>query len=531
MKPAVVIDNGLVDVAAVQEEKSASWLPRGTAGFALYTLLLLGLALALPPVTWQGEGVDRFVIIVGSIALWRYTWGLVHYVRSQIYARIVFPKWRRDADVYGDSLMPSHIYFLVTAFRIEADTTLDVFRATIREAISCGVPATVVMSIVELGDEFLAKQVFASFNPPPHVALDIVRIPGTGKRDGLGQGFRAISRLLPPPGAVVAVVDGDSVMEEGLTRKCAVFFKMNPKLGALTTDEECEVRGSRIMREWHDLRFAQRQILMCSMGLSRKVLTLTGRMSMFRADIITNPEFIKDVEADAITHWRLGRFRFLTGDDKSSWYYVLRQGWQMMYVPDTVVYTVEHPPSDNFFKASTQLMYRWFGNMLRTNGRAIVLGPWTTGLFTWWCLLDQRISMWTSLTGPVFCLLLIFKHGILYLPVYLVWIGFTRWIMSLMLLASRPHLSWYYPFLIYYNQIYGSLIKTYVFFRLNRQSWTRQKTKLDLGVSKWQDSFMQFSSTALHMTSLICFVAVVGVLTGVFTVPTYLVWIVTGIQL
>lgn len=30
-------------------------------------------------------------------------------------------------------------------------------------------------------------------NPPDRVSLDFVRIPGTGKRDGLAYGFRAIS--------------------------------------------------------------------------------------------------------------------------------------------------------------------------------------------------------------------------------------------------------------------------------------------------------------------------------------------------
>lgn len=491
-------------------------VPRGFGGFLVYTIILVMAVLMLPPVALQ-PGSEQFIFVVGTLAMWRYSWGALHFIRHWVYCRSVFPKYRREATRRTDELMPPAIYLLVTSFRIDTETTVRVFKAAIEEAINCGVPASIVASIVEKGDEFLVKELFRSYTPPSHVRLNIVRIPGTGKRDGLALAFRAISRDMPDPDAIVAVVDGDSVMEDGLVRKCAPFFRMMPKLGALTTDEECDVRGSRVIREWHHMRFAQRQILMSSMALSRKVLTLTGRMSMFRASIITNPDFIARVQNDSINHWRLGQFKFLTGDDKSSWYWVLRDGWDMLYVPDTVVLTVEHPPSDNFFKASTQLMFRWFGNMLRTNGRALALGPHRIGLFAWWCVFDQRISMWTSLSGPVFAVLLSLKYTLTFLPIYFVWIAFTRWVMTLMLYAARPVLSWYYPFLLYYNQIWGSAIKTYVFFRLDRQSWTRQKTKLNRGLSSAQQKWQGFTSGFSHAVAVLCFICILGLLSGIFT--------------
>jgi glycosyltransferase Alg8 len=271
------------------------------------------------------------------------------------------------------------------------------------------------------------------------------------------------------------------------------------------------------MTEWHNLRFAQRHLQMSSVSLSNKVMTLTGRMSMFRADILTNAEFIRHVETDSITHWRLGHFKFLTGDDKSTWLWVLKAGYDMLYVPDVVVRTVEHPPSKVFVKASTKLMIRWFGNMLRINGQAFRLGPARIGLFIWWCILDQRITMWTALSGPVFALLLCLKGGWEFLPVYLVWVGFTRWIMTLMLLSSRPVLSWRYPFLIYYNQIWGSCIKTWILFRLDRQSWTRQNTRLHRDLNWMQRIVLNGSSLALHSISILAFVSVIGLLAEVFS--------------
>ncbi|HPF79196.1 MAG TPA: glycosyltransferase, partial [Alphaproteobacteria bacterium] len=377
------------------------FLPRGLIGFGIYTLALIAAALCLPPVALT-PGSEQFIFVVGGLAIWRYSWGMTHFIRAIIYKNFVFPKYRKLEENYREELLPSKIYLLVTSFRIETDTSLKVFRSVVREAINCGVDCTIVPSLVEKGDEIMVKEVFKSMNPPSNITLDIVRIPGTGKRDGLAQGFRAISRDIPPCDAVVAVIDGDSVLEPDLIKRTATFFKMMPEIGALTTDEECDVKGSAIIRRWHSLRFAQRQMLMSSMGLSKRVLTLTGRMSMFRGQIITDPDFIGRVENDYLQHWRFGVLRFLTGDDKSSWYWVLKNGWSMLYVPDVQVHTVEHPPSPNFFVATTMLMKRWFGNMLRTNERALNIPPHVTGFFTWWCLLDQRISMWTSLTGPVF---------------------------------------------------------------------------------------------------------------------------------
>jgi len=502
-------------------ETGKRFLPKGTLGFVIYTVLLAGSCFLLPPVALQ-PGSGQFIFVVGTLAIWRYSWGILHFIRHFLYRYSVFPKLRKTADANADALMPSSIYLLVTSFRIQADTTSKVFCAAIEEAIACGVPATIVASLVEKGDEFLVKELFRRYNPPKHVRLMIVRIPGTGKRDGLAQGFRAISRDFPAPDAVVAVIDGDSILGEGLIRKCATFFKLRPDLGALTTDEECEVQGTRIMREWHHLRFAQRQILMSSLALSRRVMTLTGRMSMFRADIVTHPEFISHVENDYLEHWRLGRFKFLTGDDKSSLYWVMKEGYETLYIPDVVIMTVEHPPAGNFVEASSQLMFRWFGNMLRTNARILKLGPTRMPFFVWWCFVDQRISMWTALTGPVFAILLAAKYTAAFIPIYLVWIGFTRWVMALMMFAARPVLSWYYPFLIYYNQIWGSAIKTYVFFRLDRQSWTRQKTKLNRGLSAGAERWVALSSVLAHGTAVICFVCLVGLMAGVFELPDLL---------
>lgn len=313
------------------------------AGWLFYVSLLMLIALALPNSIFDPDSKD-FIFLVGAVGIWRYSMGATHFVRGMLFLYVVYPLLRRKVRKLGSAADPSHVYLMVTSFRIDALTTAQVYSSVIREAIDCGYPTTVVCSLVEMSDELLVKSLWEKFNPPDRVTLDFVRIAGTGKRDGLAYGFRAISRHLPDENAVVAVIDGDTVLGEGVVRKTVPWFKLFGNVGGLTTNEFCEVRGGYIMSEWHKLRFAQRHINMCSMALSKRVLTMTGRMSVFRAAVVTNPEFIADVENDSLQHWRLGRFKFLTGDDKSSWFSLMRLGYDTFYVPDAAINTVEHPP-------------------------------------------------------------------------------------------------------------------------------------------------------------------------------------------
>lgn len=493
-------------------------------GHIIYLIGLLVVGLALPRVIWDPNAHD-FLFIIGFIAIWRYSWGLLNWVRFHIYDRLVFPEWRKKAIEYGEEALPSHIYLLVTSFRIGTETSRKVYDSVIREAIHYNRPCTIIASIVERSDEILIKNLLEYHQPPEQIKLVMVRIGGTGKRDALAYGFRAIAKLSPPEDGVVAVIDGDSMLPVGCLAKTAPFFKMRPKMGALTTDEICNVEGKWIFREWYNMRFAQRHIYMSSVSLSRRVLTLTGRMSMFRASIVTAPEFIKSVELDWIDHWRLGRIKFLTGDDKSSWYHILRDGYEMLYIPDVQVITIETPPDPSFIKSSIVLMRRWFGNMLRTNDRAIALGPKDMGFFPWISIIDQRISMWTALTGPVVAILATFAVTPFAILYYLYWVAITRYILTLSLFAARTDVSPFYPFLLYYNQIVGSLVKTTVLFRLDKQRWTRQNTTLELRRTSFGERFTRFSSGYMHAFSAAVFVAVLATITHILKYPDMHFWL------
>jgi mannuronan synthase len=487
---------------------------------ALYLLAFAALALYAPDAVWQ-PGTREFFVILGVLGVWRYSWSTVHFVRSLLYRHRDFPRLRRRADRLGEEALPSQVYILISSFRIRAETTVRAYQAAIAEAIRYGRPVTIVASLVELADQRLVKHLFLQMAPPPQVRLMFVRRPAVGKRHSMACSLRAVSRCRPPADAAVMVLDGDTLLQPGCLSRSLPFLQLLPEVGGITTDEDCVVESGPLLRAWHRLRFAQRHLLMASMALSHRLLVLTGRMSIFRGAVATDPSFIKAVEADYIDHWRLGRVQLLTGEDKSTWFWLLNAGYRMLYLPDVQVTTIEHPPSQWLLTASTQLMLRWFGNMLRISFRAIALGPWRIGFFTWWCLIDQRLSMWTPLFGPMVALSFALGKSAVFLYTYALWVGFTRLIQALSLLSVRPTISGLYPLLIYFAQVYGALVKTYILFRLDRQRWTRQNIAAQPGLSAGEARMRSLTSIYLHGLAFGVLATVVALATNILSMPRF----------
>src|SRR5690606_37689792 len=125
-------------------------------GWLFYGAALMALALLLPRSVFDPQSRD-FLLLLGAVGIWRYSMGAVHYLRGLLFLYLVFPYYRRKVTRLGSSADPSHVFLLVTSFRIEALTTAQVYRSVIEEAIGCGYPTTVVCSIVELADELLIK--------------------------------------------------------------------------------------------------------------------------------------------------------------------------------------------------------------------------------------------------------------------------------------------------------------------------------------------------------------------------------------
>lgn len=485
----------------------------------IYISVLAALALAAPDSVWDNDS-RNFIILIGAVGIWRYGWNLIHVVRSLIYRWVVFPSRRMSANALAKHKAP-HVFMVVTCYRIPASTVALSVRALIQEAMNYDTKTTIVASVVEAADQRMIKRIFQIIDPPPHIQLMLVRMPGHGKRQALAGALRGIARSKPEPGSAVMLLDGDNVIPLGTLSKCLPFFDSLPHIWAMTTDEDCVVqKGSIFHREWHRLRFAQRHLVFSSLALSDRVLCLTGRMSIYRAEIATDTSFIEAIEHDSVDHWRLGKIAMLTGDDKSTWFWVLKNGGSMLYVPDVRTRSIEHPPSKDFIVSSTQLMLRWSGNMIRTNGRALSLGPRRVGAFLWWTLVDQRLSMWTPLIAPIILLGYAFFVSPIYVYTYAIWTGLTRLYLAIMLMTARPEINGLTPLMIYYNQIIGSLIKLYAMFRMDEQRWTRQ----NIAGSKWTRRrrfawLRKHESAVIHSVAIASFVVLIAFYTGGLSLP------------
>src|SRR5690606_42132079 len=110
---------------------------RNCAGWLFYISVLGGMALLLPRSIFDPESAD-FLLLLGAVGIWRYSMGAIHYVRGLIFLYLVYPHQRRRARKLGAAADPSHVYLLVTSFRIDALTTAAVYRSVIPEAMDRG---------------------------------------------------------------------------------------------------------------------------------------------------------------------------------------------------------------------------------------------------------------------------------------------------------------------------------------------------------------------------------------------------------
>lgn len=480
------------------ESGSLAWL---VAAGIWISLVAFCLAYVPPRIFVPGD--PAFVLTVGFIALWRYGWGGMHFSRAMIYTRLVFPRIRRRADSY-DRRAP-HVAVVVMSWRISPETNAAVFGAIIDDLTSYGAPATLVASVSDAADAHILEMLLAR-RPTARIRLIVTTQDGQGKRRALSDALGALAEAGVPPGCVVALMDGDTLLQRGTMAKCIPVLMSDSAVGAVTTDNSPLVQGRWWVREWYRLRMAQRHLTMSSMSLSRRVLVLTGRFTLFRSDVAMHPDFAATVAQDSVHHPRFGRIAMLTGDDKSTWRWTIEQGWKMLYVPDVATYPLEELPAGTFAGATVQLMLRWFGNMVRGGKRALALGPQRLGLFTYISLLDQRVSMWTSLTAPVFFLMAGLFHDPVFLVIYALWILGTRACQTVMIAAVSGRFHPIFVMLLFYSQVVGSTVKVFAFFHPHVQRWTRQNT----GTPSAAASMSSWAMTAATATLFVIGIAWAG---------------------
>jgi mannuronan synthase len=497
------------------------WSLQAIAAVALYLGVCIAALTLLPLHVW-GEDALHLIAITGFIGTWRFSWWLTHLVRAQMYERRVFPPMRAKASALWESgWRPDKLHVLMTTFRERRDTAEAVVRGICSEIRSAGRPAIVWIGSAEAADEQTLVNHFKLVGSDLDIQLRIIRQQQPGKRVALSLLFRAVAREGLGADDIVAVMDGDFILEPGALTRCLPLFQLNPDLHAVTTDEDVIVIGPQWLQSWLSLRFAQRRIGMQSHALSGRVLTLTGRYSVFRATHITRESFIRLIEADHLHHWLWGSFRFLSGDDKSTWFGLLQQGVTMLYVPDARGTTIEVIEGSGVQRMVDNLR-RWSGNVLRNGWRAIQLGPRRMPPFIWWCLVDQRIAIWTTLLGPLLAITGALRIGVAFIAVYAIYVALTRLMLALVLFAYSPRVDLNYIWCLYANQLVNAGVKLYTMWRLPQQKWAnRGNQKAGLGVSGFVHVARRGVAAYLTTLSIVSLALAASIWTNLLPAPRF----------
>ena len=480
---------------------------------AVYLLLILVVFMSLP-VNIQRIPLESLVVF-GIIGIFRYGWVLTHCVRAAIYEHYMYPKLRFAADQLPESeRLPNKLFIIIPTFGEKPEVSKQMLGSVLDECARIGSQVIIVVNAGCEEDDALFLSIFNERPRLPNVEMRFIRQIG-GKRQGLADCLNQLMGEEVDENDAIILMDGDTVLGKSILQKCLPLFAARPKLGALTTDNISVTKGNWMYRKWYTLRFSMRHRMMKSQSLSRQLLVLTGRFSVFRAKECLTPEFISYLENDRIKHWLHGEIKFVTGDDKSTWYCLLNRGCEMLYVPDAHIFCMEDSGAQPFSQ-SIKKMHRWFGNMLRNNGRAIRLGPGRQKPFIWWCLIDQRISIFTSLMGPIAAIWGAYWISSGYLVAYAMIVILSRLAYALILTIEGHRMSFTDIPMLLYTQWVGSSVKIYTMFHLHKQKWdSHRDTSVSVsGASKASafDAVIPKMQMALSVSMLVLFVtAIVGV--------------------
>ncbi|MCC6235417.1 MAG: glycosyltransferase [Verrucomicrobiales bacterium] len=430
------------------------------------------------------------LVALGGIGCWRWGWFLTQSLRAVIYRYWTYPAIRRQAAFAVARRGPvPEITILAVTYKEKRWITDAVFESVYRElstitglqrpprvvvATGCDADDDAIRSIHAQQSERLTPADAHSWPP------ELVLLRGdTGKRPAIAAALAAINETQPDPDGVVIFMDGDTVMQPGLMPRVLPIFRLEPEVSAVTTNEDGWVQGPRWFAEWISLRFGLRHRTMCSVALSGKLLCLTGRLSVFRASVTSDPSFVSQVHKDSIHHWLWDKFDMLSGDDKSTWYWLAARGKRMLYVPDALATTLEVVTGNGASRALANVR-RWSGNSLRHSWRAFKLGPAKLGWFSWYSLLDQRLAIFTVLVGPLLALLALAAGRWEITAGFLLWVMFSRIAHASIAWKHGRRISVYYlPLQICADWVIA-LTKIWVLFHPAKQAWmNRGARKLD----------------------------------------------------
>ena len=431
---------------------------------ALLNICLLVLLLTWSSYIASNSGMNTIILGLGVVGIWRHSWGLINFFRAAYFIRS-----SRDAakPIAGGRYSLSIIFPVYGQSEGQLRAVADGIVNSVRM-----VPGRVLI-VCAYRDEAQKEMLSELIENESPVVMHFIRQRGMGKREALADALNIVKASIPSGSKeFVLLMDGDTILTPEAIVRSIGEMQANPQTGAICVNEVPLVKGTELFVAWRWLRSLQRNQTMSSFALSRRVLVLTGRFAMCRSDILLRPDFINRIRKDYLLY-KGAYISLLTGDDKTTWMEVLRRGFDVCYLPDVFIYPIEEQNEENsFVKETIALTTRYSGNMARANLHPDVWRGAAGKLHFQYGLLDQRVSMWTSLLTPVVLVVsLLFDD----FDIFILFLTYTLIIKNIQAIAvSGSDYNPVFPYLIFYNQVMNSMVKIFTFAFLHRQKWNNQ---------------------------------------------------------
>ena len=403
---------------------------------------------------------------LGVIGFWRHSWGLLNFFRAMRFQSVTYGGDRPFArDHYRLSI-------LLPVYGQPEDMLRSVAAGIVESLQYVPDRALVVCAYRTEEQKALLSEVIGR---ECDAVLRFVKQIGLGKREAMADALNVMRTCFPTgPGSFTLLMDGDTILTPEAVRRSIGEMQADPRTGAVTVNELPLVEGSTLFVAWRWLRSVQRNQVMSSFALSNRVLVLTGRFSMYRSEILLRRDVINRIRKDFLI-WDDQYISLLTGDDKTTWLEVLRRGYDIRYLPDVLIYPVEQQdPRKSFIEETVALTIRYSGNMARANLHPDAWRHSQGKLHFQYGLLDQRISMWTSLLTPLVLVLSLLFDSLDIFILFLTYAFLIKNLQAIALVGTGRAYDPYFPYLIFYNQVMTSAVKIFAFAFLHRQKWTNQ---------------------------------------------------------
>lgn len=441
----------------------------GTLLNIVVLLLLVSISLSLI----EQEGNTSIFLGLGVVGVWRHGWGILNVFRASAYIR----KNRNSAT--GRQPISNTLTVVVTFYnQTDEEVALVAKELTHATETLSQKPLYVIAYKTEdqrrLIDDIVQR----------HAAVHYVKQQGLGKREALADALWLARSVLPGEAlehGYVLLMDGDTLATRDAVLRSLETLASKPTIGAVVVNEIPFVKGSQLFGVWRLLRSIQRNKLMSAFALSERVLVLTGRFAMLRANIILQRDVINRIRKDYVETSN-AYVPLLSGDDKTTWLEVLRRNYGMIYLPKTFIYPIENPNLESgFLKGVYALTFRYAGNMARAN-----LHPdaWSKAKGKWhfyYGLLDQRVSMWTSLLTPFALLMLLVFGPFSLFVIFLTYVLMIKNMQASVAALLGGHYDPWFPYLMLFDQTMQSIVKIMAFAYPHRQSWSNQGISLSIG--------------------------------------------------